>query len=117
MEVPAFVLRQLETIDLLSQEITEATQELETLAWLRPMPAPDDGARRGPLTSPSFVSAIDRVDRFKNAHRLESYLGLTPGEDSSSDRRRITSCGRRARPTELSGGAGNRIEPTYINRP
>lgn len=92
LEVPAFVLRQLETIDLLSEQIKEANQELEALAkgsdlCQRLMTVPGVG----PLTSLRFVSAIDRIDRFKNAHQLESYLGLTPGEDSSSDRRRITS--------------------------
>jgi transposase len=92
MKVPAFIERQLQTIEHLSSQIKEANQELESLA------EGSDLCRRlmtvpgvGPLTALRFVSAIDRIDRFKNAHQLESYLGLTPGEDSSSDRRRLTS--------------------------
>jgi transposase len=92
MEVPAFIERQLQTIEHLNAQILEAQKELEALArgselCRRLMTVPGVG----PLTSLRFVSAIDRVDRFKNAHHLESYLGLTPGEDSSSDRRRVTS--------------------------
>ena len=44
----------------------------------------------GPICSTSLVASIDEVGRFKQAHYLESYLGLTPGEDSSSDRQRRT---------------------------
>ncbi len=52
---------------------------------------PHDGTGVGAITAVRFVAAVDQVERFSNAHQLESYLGLTPGEDSSSDRRRITS--------------------------
>ena len=45
----------------------------------------------GPVTALSFVAAIDDVKRFEHAFRLQSYLGLTPGEDSSSERERRTS--------------------------
>ena len=45
----------------------------------------------GPVTALSFVAAIDDVSRFEHAYRLQSYLGLTPGEDSSSERERRTS--------------------------
>jgi len=45
----------------------------------------------GPVTALSFVAAIDDVSRFEHAYRLTSYLGLTPGEDSSSERERRTS--------------------------
>ena len=37
-----------------------------------------------------FVAAIDDPTRFQSAHRVESYLGLTPGERSSSERERRT---------------------------
>lgn len=40
----------------------------------------------GPITAIRFVAALDRVDRFPDAHQVESYLGLVPGENSSSDR-------------------------------
>ena len=45
----------------------------------------------GPITALAFVAVIDDVSRFKNAHQLEAYLGLTPGESSSSSRVQRTS--------------------------
>lgn len=44
----------------------------------------------GPITAMAFVAAIDRISRFEQAHRAQSYLGLTPGENSSSKRERRT---------------------------
>jgi transposase len=53
----------------------------------------DDVCRRlmtvpgvGPLGALRFRATIDDVSRFRNAHAVESYLGLVPGESSSSDR-------------------------------
>lgn len=40
----------------------------------------------GPVTAVTFVAAIDKVSRFPGAHQVQSYLGLTPGENSSSER-------------------------------
>jgi transposase len=45
----------------------------------------------GPVTSLQFVAIIDELSRFQSAHRVEAYLGLTPGEHSSSDKVRRTS--------------------------
>jgi transposase len=45
----------------------------------------------GPITALGFRAVIDDVSRFKEAHAVQSYLGLTPGEDSSSQRQRRTS--------------------------
>lgn len=45
----------------------------------------------GPVTAVTFMAAIDDVSRFEHAYRLQSYLGLTPGESSSSERERRTS--------------------------
>ena len=53
----------------------------------------------GPLTALRFVAALDDVTRFESAHQVESYLGLVPGENSSSDRQQrlsITKAGPRA---------------------
>ena len=44
----------------------------------------------GPVTSMRFVAAIDDVSRFANAHAVQAYLGLTPGENSSSTRQQRT---------------------------
>jgi transposase len=37
----------------------------------------------GPVTSATFWATLDDAKRFKTAHAVESYLGLTPGESSS----------------------------------
>jgi transposase len=44
----------------------------------------------GPVTAIRFVAAIDDVQRFGGAHAVQSYLGLVPGERSSSERQRKT---------------------------
>lgn len=90
--LPEAVERMLVSIEHLTEQIKTATAELRALAeendvCRRLMTVPGVGA----ITSLRFVSAIDEVGRFSNAHQLESYLGITPGEDSSSERRRITS--------------------------
>jgi transposase len=90
--LPSYVERQLQMIDQLSEQIDEADRELQQLA------ESDETCKRlmtvpgvGPVTAVRFAAAIDDVSRFTNAHRLESYLGLTPGESSSSERTRRTS--------------------------
>jgi transposase len=52
----------------------------------------------GPVTAASFVCVIDRVDRFRSARAVRSYLGLVPRERSSGEkiqRGRITKVGNR----------------------
>lgn len=78
-------------IELSNEQIAEADKELRELAKQDPicqklMSLPGVG----PTTSITFVSALDDVTRFKNAHSVQSYLGLTPGENSSSERQRRT---------------------------
>ena len=99
--VPSWVSRQLETIDHLTTQIGQADEELEALAkqderCTRLMTVPGVG----PVTSIRFVAALDEVGRFAKAHAVESYLGLVPGEDSSSDTVRHTSI-TKAGPAEL----------------
>lgn len=90
--LPGYVERQLRVIDGLSKEIEEANVELAKIA------ENDPTCRRlmtvpgvGPVTAIRYVAALDEIGRFPNAHAVESYLGLVPGEDSSSERRRRTS--------------------------
>lgn len=90
--LPPFVERQLNTIEMLTKQIDEADRDLVAMAEADPtcrqlMSMPGIG----PLNALQFTAAIDRVDRFQNAHNLEAYLGLTPGEHSSSERVRRTS--------------------------
>lgn len=44
----------------------------------------------GPVTSLRFVAALDDRTRFPNAHAVQAFLGLTPGENSSSARKQRT---------------------------
>lgn len=89
--MPVFVDRLLQTIDELTKQIKEADKEMKKVATA------DEVCRRlmsvpgvGPVTAVRFVSTLDDPTRFGNAHAVESYLGLTPGERSSSNRRRRT---------------------------
>ena len=89
--IPTYVERVLTGIMELSLRIVEMDQELKQCASADPtcqllMTAPGVG----PTTAVRFVAAVDDVKRFPTAHRVEAYLGLTPGENSSSDRKRRT---------------------------
>jgi transposase len=89
--LPEFIKHQLEVIEALSERIAEANAQLKELATEHPvcqrlMTIPGVG----PVTALRFVAAIDRVERFPNAHSVQSYLGLVPGENSSSQRKRRT---------------------------
>jgi len=91
-EIPEFVARQLRAIESLTKEIKAADKDLATRAkaheiCVRLMTVPGVG----PQTALRYVAAIDEVSRFASPSELESYLGLTPGENSSSDRKRRTS--------------------------
>jgi transposase len=90
--IPAYVERILQALDTLNIQIKEADKELTKIAKA------DETCRRlmsvpgvGPVSAVRFLSALDDVSRFSGAHEVESYLGLTPGENSSSDKKRITS--------------------------
>jgi len=89
--VPAAIERVLVMLEKINEEIEAADQELEAAAKIDPvcvrlMSVPGVG----PLTAVRFVAAIDDVSRFDRASAVQSYLGLVPGENSSSDRRRLT---------------------------
>ena len=98
--LPSYVERQLQVIDVLNTQIAEANAEVESWAeadetCARLMTVPGVG----PLTALRFVAALDEVNRFESAHQVESYLGLVPGENSSSERQQrlsITKAGPRA---------------------
>jgi transposase len=81
------VQRQLAIVEALTVQIDEADRDVADLATSdetcgRLMTVPGVG----PLTSVRFVATLDEVGRFENAHQVESYLGLVPGESSSSER-------------------------------
>ncbi|MBW2458109.1 MAG: IS110 family transposase [Deltaproteobacteria bacterium] len=88
---PEFIERLLVVLEKLNEQIGEADKELEQLAQeddlcQRLMTTPGVGA----VTAVRYSAALDEVGRFAGAHAVESYLGLTPGENSSSTRKRRT---------------------------
>jgi transposase len=90
-ELPLHVARNLEVIDLVNKQIRTADAQLrETVkadtTCLNLMTIPGVG----PVTAARYRAAIDDVSRFHSAHAVQSYLGLTPGEHSSSERQRRT---------------------------
>ena len=89
--IPVYIERLLAAINSLSEQIAAADKELEDLAAQEPvcqrlMSVPGVG----PVTSMRFIAAIDDVSRFANAHAIQAFLGLTPGENSSSMRQQRT---------------------------
>jgi transposase len=84
--LPSCVERVLQAIDELNPKIAEADKELEATAEQDPtckllMTAPGVG----PVTAVRYAAALDDVSRFHDAHGVEAYLGLIPGENSSGD--------------------------------
>jgi transposase len=91
LALPDHIERLLQVIELLNTQMKAADQQLRHLAGVntttrRLMTVPGIG----PVTALSFVAAIDDVQRFSSAPRVQSYLGLTPGENSSSERQQKT---------------------------
>jgi len=89
--LPEHIERQLRTLSMVIEETKAADKQLRKLAGehavcRRLMTVPGIG----PVTALRFVAAIDDPSRFASAHRVQSYLGLTPGEHSSSERERRT---------------------------
>lgn len=72
------------SIRSLDAAIKNATQDDVNVQRLRTVPGV------GPLTAAAFVAAIDGLERFPNAARLASYLGLTPGEQTTGGKVRHT---------------------------
>jgi transposase len=89
--VPEHIERQLVVIETVQVQIKAADKQVARIACEHPicrllMTVPGVG----PVTAVRFVAALDVASRFPNAHALQSYLGLTPGEHSSSERERRT---------------------------
>lgn len=89
--LPEYVERLLKAIDALNEQIAAADEELTQIAENDPICARLMSVPGvGPVTSVRFAAAIDDVTRFPSAHAVESFLGLTPGENSSSERKQRT---------------------------
>ena len=99
--LPEHIERQLRMLSVVVEEMKAADKQLKKLAGAhevcrRLMTVPGIG----PVTALRFVAAIDEPGRFATAHHVQSYLGLTPGEHSSSERERRTGI-TKAGPMEL----------------
>jgi transposase len=91
-ELPVHIEETLELIDETTTRIRAADQRVREFArkhevCIRLMTVPGVG----PVTAVRFLAALDDATRFRNAHAVQSYLGLTPGEHSSSDSQHRTS--------------------------
>jgi transposase len=71
------VNQQLEWIDGRLEHLAKSD---ETVARLCTAPSV------GPVTAAAFAATIDEAERFKSAHQLEAYIGLTPSEVSSGEK-------------------------------
>jgi transposase len=83
--LPTHIERLLMSIEQLTIQIHAANKEVARLAGedqicQRLMTVPGVG----PVTALRYVAAVDEKARFRGAHAVESYLGLVPGEYSSS---------------------------------
>lgn len=90
--LPEAVERLLVVISAATEQIAMADKELHGLAeqdavCQRLMSVPGVG----PVTALRFAAAVDDVTRFPTAHSVQSFLGLVPGEHSSSERKQRTS--------------------------
>jgi transposase len=90
-EVPGYVERQLTAIEALTEQVKAAEKELKDIAerdqvCVRLMTVPGVG----PQTAVRFAAALDETERFEDGHRVGSYLGLVPGERSSSEKQQRT---------------------------
>jgi transposase len=90
-KLPSHIDAALDVINVLSTRIHELDLQFEKSAKADPV------CRRlmtvpgvGPITSVLFVATLDETKRFDNGSKVGAYLGLAPGENSSSERVRRT---------------------------
>jgi transposase len=89
--LPPYITRTLDEITALTARITEADRELRVIAKQDPVCQKlMTVVGVGPVTAIGFMATLDDVARFEDAHRVQAYLGLTPGEYASSDKHRRT---------------------------
>jgi transposase len=89
--LPAYIEDLLQAVEAINVQLARADTELKELAQndevcQRLMTVPGVG----PVTAIRFWAALDDHLRFGSAHMAMAYLGLTPGQNSSSDHVRRT---------------------------
>jgi transposase len=67
------------------RQLTSLARERDDCKLLQTIPGV------GPLTATALVALVGNVHRFASSREFASFLGLTPREDSSADRRRLGS--------------------------
>ena len=90
-QIPGHIEARLKVLETLNQQIAVVTKEIRDAAkrrkvsqLLQTVPGV------GPQVSTAFEAAIGTPERFQSAAAVTSYLGLTPGENSSGERERKT---------------------------
>lgn len=89
--IPIYIEETLVVLESLTKQINSSNNRARALALANPvckrlMTIPGVG----PITALTFVAIVEKHERFLRTHHLQSYLGLTPGENSSSLRERRT---------------------------
>ncbi len=89
--LPAYIGSILTTVETINIEIHTLDKCLSKLAQeLLPCRRMMSIPGVGPVTAVRFYAALDETGRFPSAAQVQSYLGLTPGENSSGQRQRRT---------------------------
>ncbi len=111
--LPEYVASQVAMLALLTEKIRTSEQRIEDLA------KSDELCKRlmtvpgiGPSTAARFVAAIDDIRRFESAHKVEAYLGLAPGESSSSERQQRLSI-TKAGPSKSAEASASPRSPSH----
>lgn len=81
--------RQIAEVDLRIEDLCEQEAVIRRLMTIPSI---------GTVVAAAFVSVIDDAGRFRNAHQVESYLGLVPSEDSTGGRRRLGAISKAGNP-------------------
>lgn len=89
-EVQAAIAPLLAVLEPLGVQLAAVDKELERLCDAEPVVQLLQTAPGvGPIVAATFVSVIDDAGRFRNAHQVESYLGLVPNENTSGGKQRL----------------------------
>lgn len=76
-------------IELLNGQIAELDAQVRQLAKREDAQRLQRIPGVGPIVSPSFIAVIDDPKRFESASRVGSYVGLSPGENTTGGKARV----------------------------
>jgi transposase len=72
-----------ERIDEVERKLVQLCAQEPVITWLMTTPGV------AMIVAAAYVSVIDEARRFRDAHEVESYLGLVPSEDTTGGKRRL----------------------------